>query len=42
MALATVVGRPGDATADLAVFAAIDSPPADLVDLLVGMGLLGG
>ena len=42
VALATVVGRPGDATADLAVFAAIDSPPADLVDLLVGMGLLGG
>ena len=42
VALATVVGRPSDATADLAVFAAIDSPPADLVDLLVGMGLLGG
>jgi tetratricopeptide (TPR) repeat protein len=42
VALATVVGRPGDATADLAAFAAIDDPPADLVDLLVGMGLLGG
>ena len=42
VALATVVGRPDDATDDLAVFAAIDSPPADLVDLLVGMGLLGG
>ena len=42
VALATVVGRPGDATADLAAFAAVDTPPADLVDLLVGMGLLGG
>ena len=40
--LATVVGRPGDATADLAAFAAVDNPPVDLVDLLVGMGLLGG
>ena len=40
--LATVVGRPDDATADLAAFAAVDNPPVDLVDLLVGMGLLGG
>ncbi len=40
--LATVVGRPGDATADLEVFAAVDNPPVDLVDLLVGMGLLEG
>ena len=42
VALATVVGRPCDATADVAAFAAVDNPPADLVDLLVGMGLLGG
>ena len=42
VALATVVGMPGDATTDLAAFAAIDNPPADLVDLLVGIGLLGG
>ena len=40
--LATVVGRPDDATADLAAFAAVDNPPVDLVDLLGGMGLLGG
>ena len=42
VALATVVGRPGDATTDLEVFAAVDNPPVDLVDLLVGMGLLEG
>ena len=42
VALATVVGRPGDATADLEVFAAVDNPPVDLVDLLVGIGLLEG
>ena len=42
MALATVVGKPGDATADLAAFAAVDNPPADLVDLLVEMGILEG
>ena len=42
VALATGGGRPGDAAADLAAFAAVDNPPADLVDRLVGMGLLGG
>jgi tetratricopeptide (TPR) repeat protein len=38
--LSTVVGRPGDAAADLAGFAGLPGQPADLVDLLVLVGLL--
>ena len=38
--LSTVVGRPGDAAADLAGFAGLPGQPADLVDLLILVGLL--
>jgi cytochrome c-type biogenesis protein CcmH len=38
--LSTVVGRPGDAAADLAGFAGRPGQPADLVDLLILVGLL--
>ena len=38
--LATVADRPGDAAVDLARFAGLAGQPADLVDLLVVVGLL--
>ena len=38
--LATLAGRLEDAAIDVATFTGLDGPPAELVDLLVGTGLL--